>query len=34
MTEQVLCFQLGLDFLNVENSDNFEESSGEVANRN
>jgi len=31
MTEQVLCFQLGFDFLNVENSDDFEEPSGEVA---
>ena len=34
MAEQVPCFQLGFDFLNVENSDNFEESSLEVANRN
>ena len=31
MTEQAPCFQLGFDFLNVENSDDFEESSGEVA---
>ena len=31
MAEQVPCFQLGFDVLNVENSDDFEESSGEVA---
>ena len=31
MTEQAPCFQLGFDLLNVENSDYFEESSGEVA---
>ena len=31
MTEQVPCFQLGFDFLNAENSDDYEESSGEVA---
>ena len=31
MTEQVPCFQLGFDFLNVENSDDCEELSGEVA---
>ena len=32
MAEQVPCFQLGFDFLNfVENSDDFEEFSGEVA---
>ena len=31
MTEQVPCFQLGFDFLNVENSDDYEECSGEVA---
>ena len=28
MAEQVLCFQLGFDFLNVENNDGFEQSSG------
>ena len=28
MAEQVPCFQLGFDFLNVENSDDFEEPSG------
>ena len=31
MAEQVPCFQLGFDFLNVENSDDFEGCSGEVA---
>ena len=31
MTEQAPCFQLGFDLLNVGNSDDFEESSGEVA---
>ena len=31
MAEQVPCFQLAFDFLNVENSDYFEESSREVA---
>ena len=31
MTGKVPCFQLGFDFLNVENSDDYEESSGEVA---
>ena len=31
MTEQAPCFQLGFDLLNFENSDYFEESSGEVA---
>ena len=31
MTEQVPCFQLGFDFLNVENSDDCEELSAEVA---
>jgi len=31
MTEQVLCFQLSFDFLIVENSDDCEELSGEVA---
>ena len=31
MTEQAPCFQLGFDLLNVQNSDDFEESSGEVA---
>ena len=30
MAEQVPCFQLAFDFLNVENDD-FEDSSGEVA---
>ena len=30
MTEQVPCFQLGFDFLNVENSDDYGECSGEV----
>ena len=28
VAEQLLCFQLGFDFLNVDNSDDFEESSG------
>ena len=31
MAERVLCFQFGFDFFNVENSDDFEESSGEGA---
>ena len=31
MTEQAPCFQLGFDLLNVQNSDDFEESLGEVA---
>ena len=31
VVEQIPCFQLGFDFLNVENSDDFEESSAEVA---
>ena len=31
LAEQVPCFQLGFNYLNVENSDDFEESSGDVA---
>ena len=31
MAEQVPCFQLGFDFLDIENSDDFEESLEEVA---
>ena len=31
MTEQVACFQLGFDVLNVGNNYDYEESSGEVA---
>ena len=34
MAEQVPCFQLGFDFLNVENNDDFEEPSGGVAAKN
>ena len=34
MAEQLACFQLGFNFLNVKNSDTFEESSGEVATKN
>ena len=30
MAEHVPCFQLDFDVLNIENSDDFEESSGEV----
>ena len=30
MAELVPCFQLDFDVLNIENSDDFEESSGEV----
>ena len=31
MAEQVPCLQLGFDFLNFENSDDYGECSGEVA---
>ena len=33
MAEQLPCFQLGFDFLNVENSDDFEKSSREVTTK-
>ena len=34
VAEQVPCFQLGFGFLKVENSDDFNESQGQVAAKN
>ena len=34
MAQQVPCFQPGFEFLNIENGEDFENSSGEVVTKN